>query len=157
MEVNGLPLHPLLVHAVVVFVPLAALLSGLYAVLPRWRTVLRWPAVVLAVAGIAMVQLAMMSGEDLQEARGLDSAQIDTHADWAWWLRIAAGTLAVLVLVAAWLLPSRSRSDDRQLRADVGAPTVLTVPVATLLVAASVAVLALAFLTGEAGARAVWG
>lgn len=157
MEVNGLPLHPLLVHAVVVFVPLAALVSGLYAVLPRWRALLRWPSVVLGVAAIALVQVAMMSGEDLQEVRGLESSQLDAHADWAGWLRIAAGALAVLALLAAWLLPHRTRSGDRQLRADVDASAALTVPVAALLLLASLAVLVLAFLTGEAGARAVWG
>ena len=43
MEINGVPLHPLVVHAVVVFAPLAALFGIAYAVLPNWRWALRWP------------------------------------------------------------------------------------------------------------------
>ena len=38
MEINGLPLHPLAVHAAVVFGPLAALLALAYAVLLRGAT-----------------------------------------------------------------------------------------------------------------------
>jgi len=35
--INGLPLHPLLVHAVVVLLPLAAVGSIIIAVVPKWR------------------------------------------------------------------------------------------------------------------------
>ena len=35
MEFNGLPLHPLIVHVVVVFAPLAAIGGILYAVVPQ--------------------------------------------------------------------------------------------------------------------------
>jgi hypothetical protein len=38
----GLPLHPLAVHAAVIFVPLLALGSAGYAVLPRVRRRLGW-------------------------------------------------------------------------------------------------------------------
>ena len=34
MELNGLPLHPLIIHVVVVFAPLAALGGILYALVP---------------------------------------------------------------------------------------------------------------------------
>ena len=51
MEINGLPLHPLVVHAAVVFGPLAALAALAYVVLPAWRDRLRWPMVVLALMG----------------------------------------------------------------------------------------------------------
>ena len=44
MEINGLPVHALVVHAAVVFGPLAALAGVLYAV-PKWRDKLRWPLV----------------------------------------------------------------------------------------------------------------
>ena len=44
MEINGLPLHPLVVHAAVIFGPLAALAALAYLV-PRWRLRLRWPMV----------------------------------------------------------------------------------------------------------------
>ena len=37
MEINGLPVHALVVHAAVVFGPLAALTAVAYAAVPRWR------------------------------------------------------------------------------------------------------------------------
>ena len=71
MEINGVPLHPLVVHAVVVFAPLAALFGIAYAVLPGWRWALRWPLV--AVTGIAVVTafIATLSGQDLADSSGL--------------------------------------------------------------------------------------
>ena len=41
-EFNGLPLHVLVIHAVVVLVPLLALFAIAYGVLPRWRHRLDW-------------------------------------------------------------------------------------------------------------------
>jgi hypothetical protein len=41
MELGGLPLHPLVIHAAVVFGPLAALCALGYALLDRWRERLR--------------------------------------------------------------------------------------------------------------------
>ena len=37
-DFNGLPLHPLIVHATVVIIPLAALTVILFAVWPRFRS-----------------------------------------------------------------------------------------------------------------------
>ena len=51
MEINGLPLHPLVVHAAVVFLPCAALLALVYAAVPRWRWAVRWPMVGLTAVG----------------------------------------------------------------------------------------------------------
>ncbi len=39
MEFNGLPLHPLIVHVVVVFAPLCALAGLLYALVPTLAVV----------------------------------------------------------------------------------------------------------------------
>ena len=48
MELNGVPLHPLVVHAVVVLGPLAALTGVAYAAVPREqkssRTLIEHPA-----------------------------------------------------------------------------------------------------------------
>ena len=49
MEIGGLPLHPLVVHGAVVFTPLAALALIVFAILPRYRYLTRWPAAILAV------------------------------------------------------------------------------------------------------------
>jgi hypothetical protein len=161
MEIDGLPLHPLVIHAVVVLVPLAALVAGAFAVVPRWRWLLRWPAVGLGVLGGLLVQMAAVSGEDLERSRGLGGPVLARHEMWADRLRIAIFALAVLTVLAAWLLPRAVpvvEGDDREDRlASQWGAAALAVPLSVLLVVASVAVLVLVFLTGEAGARAVWG
>ena len=74
MEISGLPLHPLVVHAAVVFAPLAALNALLYAAVPRWRWLLRWPLVVLTLVAVGSALVAAASGESLLESReGLES------------------------------------------------------------------------------------
>ena len=40
MELNGVPLHPLVVHAVVVLGPLAAFAGLAYAIVSKWRWLL---------------------------------------------------------------------------------------------------------------------
>jgi len=64
MELNGVPLHPLVVHAVVVLAPLAALTGLVYVVVPKWRWLLRWPLVVLAVAAAGASVLAAREGSE---------------------------------------------------------------------------------------------
>lgn len=58
----GLPVHPLIVHAAVVLVPLLALTSSAYAAMPRVRQTLAWPVTALALAGPAAAVLARQSG-----------------------------------------------------------------------------------------------
>jgi magnesium-transporting ATPase (P-type) len=154
MEINGLPLHALVVHATVVFVPLGALGALLYVV-PKWRWLLRWPTLLVNLAAAVLVQISIMSGEDLERDRKLFSPQVHTHEEWAEKLRIAVFILAVIVVVAFWALGYVTRlsgGTDRESRV----PALETVMMVLLPVAA-VAVLVLVFLTGDAGAKAVWG
>jgi uncharacterized membrane protein len=154
MEINGLPLHALIVHATVVFVPLGALGAILYVV-PKWRWLLRWPTLLVNLAAAVLVQVSIMSGEDLERDRKLFSPQVHTHEEWAEKLRIAVFVLAVVFVVAFWALGYVTRlanGADRESKVPV-LETVMMV----LLPVAGVAVLVLVFLTGDAGARAVWG
>lgn len=144
MEINGLPLHPLLVHAAVVFGPLAALAALVYAVLPSWRDRLRWPMAGLAVvAGLAIVA-AYLSGDSFLESRP-DLAQlpaVQTHEDRAGialWVTLGFSVIAV---ATAWL-------HER--------PGAVRVVTTVLLGLSAVATLAIVVLTGDAGSRAVWG
>ena len=83
MTINGIPVHPLVVHAAVVLVPLAALFVAAYAVWRgrRWQT--RTPALVLALAAAASVQLAAMTGDQLKASLHENSSLIRTHEHWA--------------------------------------------------------------------------
>lgn len=144
--VTGLPVHALVVHAVVVLVPLAALGAVAIAVVARWRA--RFGPLVLATAtaGLVLVPVATQSGEELDErvdAGGVVARQIEEHADLgelAIW-----PTLAMWVLTAALVLLSRRRRGG----ATVTAVAVLTV-VAALVAAGFVA------RVGHLGSVAVW-
>jgi uncharacterized membrane protein len=64
MEINelfGLPAHPLLVHAAVVLLPLAALATIVVAVVPKTRRHYAPVALVLAIAALGAVGLAQGS------------------------------------------------------------------------------------------------
>ena len=154
MEINGLPLHPLLVHAVVIFVPLGALSAILFAVLPGWRWLLRWPTLLFALGAVLIVRLAVISGNDLRHDRHLDSPQINRHMDWASRLEWSIWVYAVVAVVACWVLPYVTPLKDRE---DRVSPMASLTMVATILLPLSAAVvLVLAVITGEAGAQAVW-
>ena len=80
MTFNGLPLHPLIVHVVVVFAPMAALGGIVYAVKPAWRWWLRWPFVASAVIAAGAGVVAVRSGYSLEHMRHLEQlASIQTH------------------------------------------------------------------------------
>jgi uncharacterized membrane protein len=155
MEINGLPLHPLIVHAVVILVPLGALSAILFAVVPRWRWLLRWPTLVLAVAAAIMTRLAVMSGADLRDDRGLGQLElVKTHEMWGDRLEIAVYVYAVIAVLACWVLPYAVPLVDREDR--VSPMASLTMVATIALPIAGAVVLVLAVITGDAGAKAVW-
>jgi hypothetical protein len=157
MEFNGLPVHPLIVHVVVVFAPLAGLGGILYAVVPRWRWLLRWPLVLSAVVAAAAGVVAVRSGVDLENQRHLQSLpELAVHAHRGRILRWLLLAFLVPTGLAAWLLggpsPLVSGAGGRETRSRP-----LGLAVAAVLVVGAVAVLVSVFLTGDAGARSVWG
>ena len=80
--IAGLPLHPLVVHAVEVVVPAAALVVLVAVLWPRFR---RWSyalPLLLSLAALALVPVATESGEALQRRVG-ETPLIETHADMA--------------------------------------------------------------------------
>lgn len=149
MTINGLPLHPLVIHAAVVFAPVAGLLAIAYMV-PRWRHHLRWPVLVVAVLAAVLVWFASATGDSLKHTADLRSAMaanpalaraIHHHEDLAGKLQASTWALAALAALVWWFhhRPGWIRN-------------VLLV----LLPVCGVAALVLVVLTGDAGARAVW-
>lgn len=155
MEFNGLPLHPLVVHAVVVLAPLAGLVGLSYAAMARWRWLLRWPLVALAVATAVTAQVAVAAGESLVEATPALAQPVADHQDWGELLRSCAVAFVVVAGLAAWALGGPS-----SLVSGAGARNTRGAVVwaaAGLLVLVSVGLLVLVFLAGDSGSRAVWG
>lgn len=144
MTFNGIPLHPMVVHAAVVFSLLAPLAAIVWAVVPRWRVRLRWPVIVLAVLMAVSVYAARITGQRLRTelaARGVVNPWITLHVLRAHQLTFWAAGLAVVMVLAA-VLGGRSR-------------------ILGFLFAIGLVVLAAGtgwwvYLTGDAGAQAVW-
>ena len=156
MEFTGLPLHVLVVHAAVVFAPLAALVAIGFAVVPRWRYLTRWPAAVLAVIATGAIWLARVSGNDLKESLAVPEQLIGTHQSRGEVLSWVSLAFLLLVLVGAWLLAGPSGLASGRGAQAVRAPAVeLVLP--AVIVVASVVTLVYTVLTGDAGSRAVWG
>lgn len=145
-EFNGLPLHPLAVHAAVVLVPLASLLGLLYVV-PRTRAWSRLPFLLVTLASVPAVFVARASGSELKDALGLGGAALDLvnehedRADLLFVLVIGYAVVAVLAYVA-----DRSR----------GLSKAMSQLVAVLVVVGAVAVAYQTYRVGDIGSRAVW-
>lgn len=144
--VLGLPVHALVVHAVVVLVPLAAAGVAAIAVVPRWRE--RFGVLVLLVttAGLVMVPVASRSGyalRDRLDAGGVVREQIQRHVEIG--RLVIWPTLALWVLAIALVVLSRRGRADRVVTA-----------VAVLAVLASVAAAGAVVRAGHLGSTAVW-
>ncbi|PYI66277.1 hypothetical protein CVV68_14730 [Arthrobacter livingstonensis] len=154
-EFNGLPLHILLVHAVVVALPVAALCTAATMLWPTARRRLGMATPLLGLVCPALVFVTQQAGEWLLLRVGHTPA-ILAHANdgrtllpWAWALLGAS--------LAAWLWHRVSM----QKRIAVHLGTGWGRTAAVLLIVAVLAVCAGAtadvVVTGEAGSRAVWG
>ena len=155
MEFNGLPLHPLVVHAVVVLGPLAGVTGLAYALVPRWRWLLRWPLVVLAVMVAAASLLAVQAGESLLDSRPELEPLVEDHEDWGELLRSWSLGLVPVSIFAAWALRGPSRLASGRGAGESRMP--LGWLAGLLLVVGSVGLVVLVFLAGDSGSRAVWG
>lgn len=158
-ELLGLPAHPLLVHAAVVFVPLLAAAAVAYSVAPPVRRWIAWAVLGLAVAAPLAAWFATLSGNALRDRlarQGMGPealAQIDQHRDLGdrtLWVTLA---LAVLAGMLVGLVTVRGRAPAGAGRAAA---------VLTVLLAFGVVLLAglsgyYVFQTGHTGASAVWG
>jgi uncharacterized membrane protein len=146
-ELVGLPLHPLVVHAAVVFVPLLVLASLAYALVPTLRGRLGWVVVALAVVAPASTAVSVLSGNAFRERQALPLEGIlADHRDLGtatMWVTIALG---VLTLALVWARRSGGSTARTWL---AGALTVLVV-------IAAGAALVLVVLTGDAGSRSHW-
>ena len=79
MTVFGLPLHPLIVHATVVAVPVAAIAVLLATFWPRFRRWASWGPLAAAALAMILVPITTSSGESLEHSLPR-SALIEKHA-----------------------------------------------------------------------------
>ncbi len=159
---NGLPLHPLVVHATVVLVPLAVLGAIVAVVWPAARRRYGSLVAVVALLGAVFAVVAEQTGEGLQHSLP-GSATIAAHAALGDTLKLLVGALFV-VFGAFLVIHRRAAHAGRRegpgttsapamtggTRVAAGILAVLTVVVA-LLTAVQV------YRIGDSGAQAVWG
>lgn len=144
--VNGLPVHPLVVHAVVVLVPLSIVGVVALALRPAWR-----PTYGVLVAGVAalatvLIPVATSSGEALEERVGDPGVHAELGEQLIWFQL----PVLVVALVLAWL-GRRERRDGAAVSSAVRIGVVVVALVASLACAVQV------YRVGDSGARAVWG
>ncbi|GIE50234.1 DUF2231 domain-containing protein [Actinoplanes nipponensis] len=153
-QINGLPVHALVIHAAVVFVPLLALAAIGYALVPRWRAKIGWAAVLLSVGAPLTAWVATESGEELRErlvASGLKGAPleaIDDHMGFGTLTLYYSLGLGVVTLVMVFLTLRRS---ERPL------PRAASIGLSVIMVALAAVSGYYVFRTGDSGAQAVWG
>jgi uncharacterized membrane protein len=145
---NGLPIHPMLVHFIVVLAPLTAILAILSAVWPAARKRLVWLVLALAVVTTVLTPLAAEAGEWL-EHKVEDSAALETHEHLGKTMLYFALALlvAAILLVVAHLRARR----ERPLSA------ALSGAIAVFVLLAGVATTVQVFRIGHSGAESVWG
>lgn len=144
---NGIPVHPLVVHAIVVLFPVAAVGTLAIVLRPAWR--ITYGPLVVGAAAIATVlsPVATSSGEEFQRRVG-DAGR---HAELGNQLIFFA--IPLLVLSAALVLLEWRR---RRAPQPPSSRTMIDV-VAALSVVAALACAVQVYRVGDSGARAAWG
>ena len=137
----GLPVHSLVVHAAVVFIPLAALLSLIAAYKKSFSR--RFGPLILASAVLGQVFsfLAKSSGEPFEERLGIE---VERHSEFGETAPLAS--LPMLFLLALLLYVDKSKHANKPVR------TVLAV----MLVFSALGAAGYMYLTGHSGTEAVW-
>jgi hypothetical protein len=157
--INGLPAHILLVHAIVVLLPLAALLLALTAWWPAARGRLAGPNVILSSVTLVLVPITADAGQWLRD-RVADTALLRDHTQLGDTALYAAFAVTVMALVIWW----RHREALRGARVPSGtgrnfvAPRNAVVTTVIGIVAVLVAGAAIydVYLIGDSGTRASW-
>jgi hypothetical protein len=156
----GLPTHALVVHAVVILLPLAALGAVAIVLLPALRRRFGLVVAALAIVAVATVPVATHSGQYLYDRKSAffgpgDDAEAGLmqqhrklgHELWPWAALLLVGVL--LVVVVPWYVARRDGRPDAWTR------WATLVGIATALVGSVVSTV-LVVRIGHAGSQAVW-
>ncbi len=167
--IGGLPAHILLVHAVVVLVPLTALLIVLVTVWPAARARLTLSTAIVAVVALISVPLTTDAGEWL-ERRVPRTDLVRTHTElgdtmlpWA----IGLAVVALAVLAREWHAARTRRADSVQVGGSLGAARAgsppqpwggraVSIGLAVVAVVVAVGSVITVYEIGDSGARASW-
>ncbi|WP_345751457.1 DUF2231 domain-containing protein [Microbacterium rhizophilus] len=153
MEISGLPLHPLVVHAVVVLLPLTAIALVVAQLSASVRRRLGLLPLVGAVAVAILVPVTIAAGMALAQLVGPLPA-VQAHGERG--SGVLPWALALPVVAAgqwAWFRWGRDRVADRHRRR----ARLMSAGVGVLVCAVSAGAVVAVVLAGDSGSRAVWG
>ena len=152
-QIGGLPVHVLVIHATVVFVPLLALGAIVYAVLPHWRPRIGWAVILLAIVSPIVAWISKESGTKLYDrliARGLSGKgkeMLDNHMGFGtltFWFTLALGVVALATTFVT-------------LRKSGSLPRVAGIGLSVIMIGLAVICGYYVVRTGDSGAHVVWG
>lgn len=162
-DIFGLPLHPLIVHATAVLVPLAALVVIGAVVWPRFRAWAGPMPMGLSLVALILTPLSTASGENL-EHDVTETALLETHTEMG--EQLLPFTIALFVLAVGfwWLDRRRTAAPDAAphdasataARAGAGGLHTLTTVVGVLALLAAVGTGVQVARIGHSGAKAAW-
>jgi uncharacterized membrane protein len=153
-QINGLPVHALVLHAAVIFVPLLAVASIVYGLIARWRSHIGWAVALLAIVAPLSAFIAMESGKELfarlQSDNRVSPAGVEIINDHmgfgtrTFWFSLALGVITLIMVFA-----TLRKAGSLPRAADLGLALVMIVLAAITGY--------YVFRTGDSGATAVWG
>jgi uncharacterized membrane protein len=152
-QLDGLPVHVLVVHAAVVFVPLLALGAIVYALVARWREKIGWAVISLAIIAPLCALVAMLSGKKFynrllaQGIKGKGKEMLDGHMSFGtrtFWFTLALGVVTLVMVLLT-------------LRRSAPLPRAASLALAVIMVALAAISGYYVFRTGDSGAHVVWG
>lgn len=139
-QITGLPVHPLVVHAAVVLLPLSAIALILLVFVPKWRAKYGW----LTLSGLAIGTVATFVAKESGEAL---ATHVGLPAEHALYGDILVPVSVVGTIAAAvWFFLDRRPQGS----------TVVTAVTGWLSAALAAASIVLTVLVGHSGAAAVW-
>lgn len=171
--IGNLPLHPLIVHATEVTVPVTAVVVILAVLWPRFRRWAGWAPLALSIVSLVLVPMSTQSGEALEETAA-ETADLERHAQLGEGL---IGWVIGLVIIAAamFALDLWRRREAQAADADAGAGAgpassagvvgwlrrpasarLITVVLAVAGLVVGTGTIVQAVLIGHSGATAVW-
>jgi hypothetical protein len=166
----GIPAHPLLIHAAVIFIPLLIVGAIVYAAWPPFHSRIGWAVLALAIVAPFSALFAKLSGQDLRnrliarhEVSPKGLAQITQHNSYGnhtFWWTIGLGVATLLVLGYYWQLSRTAPAPDGDATTTAGiaaaAPAVFRIGATVVTLVLGVIVGYYVFKTGDTGAHIVW-
>jgi hypothetical protein len=168
-KILGIPAHPLLIHAAVVFIPLLIVGAIVYAGIPQFRNRIDWAVLALAIIAPICALFAKLSGQDLKQMiidkhlsspQGLQKiAQHNAYGNDTFWWTLGLGIVTLAFFVYQFPRDRRAAAaaaSDGTTAAVTSSPPLVRVVSTVVLLGLGIVVGYYVFRTGDTGAHIVW-